>query len=100
MNNDPIYVITMMNSRKLFDNFHRRVVGFCHEKENAEMIVLGNYSEIYENEYDLAVIEETKPGEYSRSVVRWFYKYDQSSEKYFPCEEPEEFYHVISIGIG
>lgn len=100
MNNDPIYVITMLNSKYYFDKFHQRVVGFYHEKEIAESAVLENSLDIYENEYDIAVIEETKPGEYSLSDIRWFYKYDPSTEKYFPCEEPEEFFHVINIGIG
>jgi hypothetical protein len=62
--------------------------------------VLANSLDIYENEFDLAVIEETEPGEYALSTVRRFYKYEPITEKYFPCEEPEEFKQVVNLGIG
>ncbi len=100
MKNDPIYVITMMRSKDYFEKFRERVVGFFHEKENAENHLLKNYGDIYENEYDLAVIEETYPGLFSINDTRWFYKYVPDTEKYFPIGEPEEFKQVINLGIG
>jgi hypothetical protein len=100
MKNDPIYVITMMRSKDYFEKFQSRVVGFYHEKQNAEEAVLANSLDIYECEFDLSVIEETEPGEYALSTDRWFYTYDPITEKYFPIEEPDEFKQVINLGIG
>ena len=100
MNNTAIFVITMIRSKDYFEKFNDRCVGFYHEFKDADSSVLANSLDIYENEYDLAVIEKTFPGEYSLSRTRWFYRYEPITEKYIPIEEPEEFKQVINLGIG
>lgn len=105
---DLIYTITTLEKLEPSDNFYcehgdTRCVGFYHDKESAERSVEENCCDIWEYLYDYVVIEATPPGVYGTSssgCERWFYKFNQETERYEPIEEPECVKHIYGFGIG
>lgn len=76
-----------------------RCLGYYTTKEMAEIAVRENLCDIYENMYRYAVIEKFGPGTHPECHERQFYKYDESSMKYLPIDEPEEFKKVKRFAI-
>lgn len=92
-----MYFISGIES--LDDESVSRCMGYYTTKEMAEIAVRENLCDIYENIYSYAVIEKFGPGTHPECRERQFYKYDESSMKYLPIDEPEEFKNVKRFAI-
>ncbi len=73
------------------DYGERDEVGFFHEKENAFDAVKGNACDINETCYEYAIVEEVKPGIYSSTHNRWFFKYNRDRDEYVQIAAPQLF---------
>lgn len=99
-----IYVITVMK-RHEEQRERSRVWGYYFKFEDAEKVVLNNYTDIFEeNHYDLAVIEAVPEGVVPISEVRQWYRADYSGEADSPTvakiDAPEWSENVFNWGIG
>jgi hypothetical protein len=98
MNDSPIYTITTIE-RSLAAG--KRAVGFFHEFENAERVVVNNYGDINEmGYYPFAVIEKTEPGIYMYDREEYWYQWNRETKCYERIEKPERFKQVVGWGLG
>ena len=95
MNKTPIYTVTTIRST----GFNSRCVGFFHEYENAEKIILENIYDIYEDYYLYAVIEKIEAGIYSQCKESTWFIWENDSYKKLD-KKPERFNNVINFSIG
>jgi hypothetical protein len=80
-----------------------RCVGYYETFNEANETVINNECDICEYLYDYCVIEKVSPGLYQyamRGIDRWFYKFNDETKQYDPIDEPEEFAHLVGLGIG
>lgn len=88
----PIYMIICLDST----DGDRVNWGYKYSYEEAEYIILNNITDIHENCYDYAIIEEIYPGVAPDGCVEWFFKWDEDNRCYKPIRKtPEEYeYHT------
>ncbi len=86
--------------KSLDDVSGSKCVGYYTSKELAEIAVKENLSDIYENIYNYAVIENFGPGTHPECRERLFFKFDESSMKYIPTDEPEQSKHIERFAIN
>ena len=89
-----IFFITVMNS-KIVDS---RRWGWYETLEDAEKVVLENESNIFENYYDYAVIEEMPEGALACSKNEWWYLY--KNDMVSKCKKPKKFFQVCNFCLG
>ena len=94
------YFITVFNRYDNYGIHSTRCWGYYPNWEDANEVVHNNMTDLWEYTYDYAVIEEIKPGISSYAYPRWFYKYNQETNKYNMIEEPEELKHFCNFGVG
>lgn len=106
-----IYIVTTMkvsNDELINDKYNwkyelrQRTVGFFFNFKNAEDHVLNNTLDIYEDEYNIVVIEKMYPGFYSygESDTDCWYKFNKEIKKYEKIEKPKCFSSTLGFGMG
>lgn len=96
-----IYLITCMVSA---DTSRKRTWGYYLEFETAEQLVLRNATDMFEEEFDCAVIEEVPDGLLTISKVKQWYRADYSKSQELPTiykmDAPIWAKDVVNWGIG
>jgi hypothetical protein len=78
-----------------------RTWGFFDDFNEAEQAVIHNDTDIYECEYEYAVLEEHHMGVIAHGTGNMFwYKYNRGTEKYEKIDPPEWSLNVCHWGIG
>ena len=77
-----------------------RTFGYYTYFEYADEALRENYCDMYEYLYMYAVVEKIDSGIHPIAEERWFYKYDEEKNGFYPIEEPKEFEHYINIALG
>lgn len=96
---DYYYVVTTLYSDK--NKIPRtRNVAILKEEIDAIDVVVGNYGDIHETNYDYALIEQLQPGLYPNVLKESWFKWNDEKERYIGCERPREFAHIINFTIG
>ena len=96
-----ITALEKINTSNGFPHFGAsRCWGFYTNFKTADEMVRNNVTDLYETVYDYMVIEEYSEGISGYEFERWFYKWDNQTEKYVPIEEPEGLQHYASFAIG
>jgi hypothetical protein len=96
----PIYTVATINDEST------RVVGWFPTKEEAELCILNNYGDIYEDEYyPTAVIEEVEMGLYPICEKSWWFKWCKRTninmfQGYKPIKKPKKLKQIINFTIG
>lgn len=76
-----------------------RIVGWYSSLPEAELCVKENWGDIWETCYEYAIIEYVQEGLYP-ITQRWYYKWNPSTWKYEPIDEPNCIKHITNISIG
>lgn len=97
-----IHIITMITTKNqktvgLVGN--KRTQGYFFDLETAKKCVQENWMDIYENEYELAVIETVSEGPYTYDLTGGFW-YQYNGSGYDPIPKPEQFKHIVGFGHG
>ena len=77
-----------LNKHLVFPWKDIRFPGYFLKYEDAKIAVINNASDIWETCYDYAIIECIPSGLYPNINREWFI-FDQSLDKYIPCEPPK-----------
>jgi hypothetical protein len=89
------YKQTSPNQEKYFSTLSHRTWGWYSKLKDAQECVNLNSCDIYEGEYNYAVIEEISEGVLQGGEIpkEWWYKWegDWETGKYKPCEKPKEY---------
>lgn len=90
MSETPIYMITgyELHGNKLGDKVNW---GFYYSFEEAEKIVLNNWTDLYEGCYNIMIIEELLPGIINNSKKISFYQWNNNFKCYEFINRPEIF---------
>ena len=94
------YFITTFQSYNDYGINQSRCWGFYDLFIEAQNVVINNVSDIYENTYHYAIIEEYEMGIFGATLNRWFYKYNPENKKYEPMSEPEQLKHFIGFALS
>lgn len=93
------YKRTSKSQRERFTITKSRTWGWYSSLEEAQKCVLENHCDIYEGDYNYAVIEEVKEGVLHGLACpkEWWYKWKGSWENgsYKPWKKPKEYDNVI-----
>ena len=96
INKSPIYLLTVfekngntLNKYKEKNFGCKDTIGFFHEFETAEDVVINNITDIWETCFNYASISEVYPGIYGMFEVLKinYYKYNIELNKYEPTDE-------------
>jgi putative NADH-flavin reductase len=90
-----VYFITTFKS---LDDY--RTVGFCSQLKDALRIVETNSCDIFEYDYDYAIIEEVEEGLYPMCQFSILYKWNFENERYEKVENQNLFEGHLFCGIG
>ena len=94
-------VRTSPDQKKYFTIINDRTWGWYNKFEDAEKCVVENWADIYEGEFNYAVIEEKKEGilMFDNNDSEHWYKWEGTWEegKYVPCNKPEEFSNIVGF---
>lgn len=97
MTNQTFWFLTVMRE----DGWNRRCWGFFDNFEEAEQAVIDNDADIYEEEYEYAVLEEQHMGTIAMGTGRMFwYKFNRRTEKYEKIDPPVWSQNIAHWGIG
>lgn len=110
----PIYIVTTLVVREDGSRKSRRTWGWHPTLADARHAVSTNDADIFENDYNYAVIEEARPGSMTLCENRWWFKVIRDAERdpggalrgWFiatgaeECGEPEWARQTINYGIG
>ena len=77
-----------------------RVMGYYSNFGSVNSVLQKNICDIQERIYHYAIVEEISEGVYPAVEERWFYKYDEENDGFYPIEEPKEFEHYSNIAFG
>jgi hypothetical protein len=92
---------TSPNQKQFFTTLRERTWGWYASLETAKQSVEENLADIYEGEYDCALIEEIHEGVlYGAEISKeWWYKWKGSWEKggYKPWKKPKEYDNVTGF---
>lgn len=77
-----------------------RTFGYYNSFEHADEALKRNRCDMYEYLYGYALIEKIESGIHPIAEERWFYKYDEEKDGFYPIEEPKEFENFINIALG
>lgn len=77
-----------------------RTFGYYDNFEYADEALRQNCCDMYEYLYMYAVVEKIDPGIHPIAEKRWFYKYDEEKDGFYPIREPKELEHYINIALG
>ena len=92
---DIIYVVSTVRK-----NLHTRVVGWFRTLEEAKIIIVGNYGDIWEmGYYPYAIIEKIEAGLYPTVLEEYWYEWREYTG-YTYCAKPEQFKNMVNWGIG
>ena len=96
---------THPNQHKHFTIIDKRTWGWFSELKDAKRAIKENWADMYEGDYEYAVIEKTAEGilHGGRLPREWWFKWEGSWEKggYKPGDfKPQEYHNVIGFGLG
>lgn len=84
-----------------------RLVGWYSDLETAQKCVDEDWAGFYEaGWYNYVVIERMVEGLYNLSGLcldrqtEWWYRYDNNTGKWVPCDKPECLKGVVNFGLG
>jgi hypothetical protein len=78
----------------------RRTVGWFQSFKLADICVTRNYGDIWEGNYNYAVIEELEWGLYPHPLSEQWYKFNKEKQEYEKTEKPEQFKNIVNFSIG
>ena len=78
----------------------RRCVGWFESLSEAKYAVENNFSNIRDDLYNYAIIEQMEPGILIPDIDRFVYIWDKNTKLFTPIETPEELSKVSNFGIG
>lgn len=110
----PIYIVTTLVVREDGSRKSRRAWGWHPTFDDAKYAVTHNDADIFENDYNYAVIEEVRPGTITLCEKRWWFQVVRDAESdpggalrgwycasgAVECAEPEWARSSINFGIG
>jgi hypothetical protein len=97
MTDKTFWFLTVMRE----EGWEKRCWGFFDDFIQAEQAVINNDSDIYECEYEYAVLEEHHMGTIAMGTGRMFwYRYNQDTEQYEKIDPPKWSQNVVHWGIG
>lgn len=99
MNLKPIFTITTIDDKPPGDR-RSRCIGYYHEYDAAEEIVIDNGGDMWETIYTYAVIEKVFPGLYSHDTDPKWFKHDIPTGKYIKLDDNPLDKNVCGYGIG
>lgn len=99
-NNRTIWVITVGFINALNQFRATRTPAFYFDKEDAIKTLYTNNADIYEDAYDVAVLEQIQEGCYGSTGIKEWFRYDKEKDGYFEIQEPESEKHYSGYGIG
>lgn len=100
MTDKTFWFLTVMNGPHDKD-YRKRTWGFFDNFEEAEQAVMMNDADIWECEYDYAVLEEHYMGTLAMGTGKMsWYKYNRITEMYEKIDKPEWSKNVCHWGIG
>jgi hypothetical protein len=94
------YFITVFQSYDERGPHGMRCWGFYNNFQAAEDTLVNNVTDLWETCYDYGVIEEYEEGISNYQFERWFYKYDQETDKYLPIDDINELRHYAGFAVG
>ena len=77
-----------------------RTFGYFEKYEDAHQALKTNCCDMFETINNYEIIEKIEPGIHSLAEQRWFYKYDENKDGFYPIEESKEFEAHINFAIG
>lgn len=97
MTKQTFWFLTVMRE----EGWEKRTWGFFDDFNEAEQAVIRNDTDIYECEYEYAVLEEHYMGTIAMGTGRmsWF-RYNRDTEQYARIDPPEWSKNVCHWGIG
>lgn len=96
-----VFAVTTVDSKKQGKTGSKRTLGIFTDMEKAMKPLDGNWGDIHEGNFDLAVVEETPvDGIYPLPTSEHWFRWNDVTGRYEPCEKPEEFENAIGWGIG
>lgn len=97
-----VTVVEKMEERsdKFIDTGFTRTWGFYSDKNNAVQSLRENRTDMRENFYNYAVIEEYEEGICNDTGERQWFKWDEDRHGYFEIEEPESVKWICCFAIG
>ncbi len=79
----------------------QRTFGYEFTKIEAEKIVINNYGDIHETNFEYAVIEEVFPGLCNSDSYKYFwYKWNIKTQQYKAIKPPKHWDSIVGISIG
>jgi hypothetical protein len=104
---NKIFIVTMLTDIDFClvmsgnDGHAQRTVGWFATLEEAENNLKVNCGDVYENNFDFAVIEEVSPGFYSgASAKQTWYEWVPEHKGYKSINQPPQWFGITAIGIG
>jgi hypothetical protein len=87
------------SQKKFFAIISSRTFGWYPNLKTAKKCVEKNWSDIHEQEYEMAVIERVSSGCFSFPILEWWYKWvgNHDNGSYIPGEKPKRFKNIISF---
>ncbi len=78
----------------------QRTFGYYFERVDAIAALHENWSDIYDNTYDYAVIENIEEGVHPLETYRQWFKWDDERKGYFEIDEPECVKYLCNFALG
>ena len=88
------------NSKDFADTGETRCWGFYSGKEEAAHLLHLNCTDMHEDMYDYAVIEEYEEGISNYIGNRQWFKWDADRQGYFEIDEPEIVKYICCFALG
>jgi hypothetical protein len=97
-----IYTITTVEWPEENDEVvaHTRCVGWTSNFFDAERVIIKNIGDIWEYNYNYAVIEELAEGLYPHPIQEWWFKWDNKIKGYKRVMKPDKLKMFTNFSIG